>query len=42
MMQGNRQSKDTHLVSTLIITTPNGIGINPIRLATRSEWSVNA
>lgn len=42
IIEANRPSIDTHLVSTLIITTPNGIGIKPIRLATKSEWSVNA
>lgn len=42
MIEASRPSIDTHLVSTLIITTPNGIGIKPIRLATKSEWSVNA
>lgn len=36
-MEASRPSIDTHLVNTLIITTPNGIGINPIRLATKSE-----
>jgi hypothetical protein len=41
-MQASRPSKDTHLLRTLIITTPNGIGIKPIRLATKSEWSVKA
>lgn len=41
-METSWPSIDTHLVETLIITTPRGIGINPIRLETESEWSVNA
>jgi len=36
-METSCPSIDTHLVKTLIITTPRGIGINPIRLATESE-----
>lgn len=36
-IEASRPSIDTHLVSTLTITTPNGIGIKPIRLATKSE-----
>jgi len=36
-MEASRPSIDTHLVRTLIITTPSGIGIKPIRRATKSE-----
>jgi len=36
-MEASLPSIDTHLVRTLIITTPNGIGMKPILLATKSE-----
>jgi len=36
-MEDSCPSIDIHPVRTLIITTPSGIGLKPIRLATKSE-----